>query len=153
VIKIESYFGLYLLRFNKQYHKSILKRKMAQTFVSFPCGFQSGVYCPPKIFTVDPLKGSFVGTAEDHIRHIKVDIDPDLMKYVIGTRGYYFNAITRASGVSYIWYDKNTETIEVHGPIWRLDDAERRLTERMDHIQWANILKTYKIDVWADEAE
>lgn len=128
-------------------------RIMAQTFVSFPCGFQSGIYCPPNIFTVDTTRGSIVGTAEDHIRYVNVDIDPALMKFVIGTCGYYFNAITRASRVFYIWYDKQTNKIEVHGPIWCLDDAERRLKERMDHIAWTNIvneMKQFRKQAWSD---
>ena len=126
---------------------------MALTVTTFMNSFQSGVYNPPAIVSFEN-GANLVGTLEDHRRYINVDINPELMKYVIGTAGYYFNAITRASGVSYIWYDKEASVIEVHGPIWCLDDAERRLKERMDHIEWTNIVnrvKQFQINAWSDD--
>lgn len=126
---------------------------MALTVTTFMNSFQSGVYNPPAIVSFEN-GANLVGTLEDHRRYIDVDIKPELMKFVIGTAGYYFNAITRASGVSYIWYDKETNKIEVHGPIWCLDDAERRLKERMDHIEWTNIVNRvnqFQINAWSDD--
>ena len=117
--------------------------------------FQSGVYNPPKIVTIEYKPDARVlGTVEDHILYVDVDINPELMKFVIGTAGYYFNAITKASGVSYIWYDKATNKIEVHGPMWCLDNAEKRLKDRMDHIEWTNIknsVKQFQRNSWADD--
>ena len=128
---------------------------MSLTVASYVNGFQSGVYNPPTMVTFEHGP-TLICTPEQHVRYVTVDINPELMKFVIGTSGYYFNAITRASGVSYIWFDKQMNRIEVYGPIWCLDNAEKRLTDRMTHIEWVNIgnkVKQFQVSSWSDEAD
>jgi hypothetical protein len=87
-----------------------------------PSGFVSGVYNPPTIAC----------------KFINVSVPHEWMKFVIGRNGYYFNAITRASKTSYIWYHAHIKMIEVRGPMWALVNAERRLVDRMEYIRSRN---------------
>jgi len=120
------------------------------TITHFNNGFQSGVYAPPICCT---FQRDNVIPLEQHCRRVNVTISPTLMKFVIGKQGYYFNAITKASGTNYIWYKKEENIIEVWGPPHKLADAERRLTERMDDIRWKVMCSETAIkpnEKWAD---
>ena len=57
---------------------------------------------------------------------------PSSMGHVIGTQGYFFNIITKHSGASYIWYDEDSNTIEVWGKTSRIvKDAEKKVIKRI----------------------
>lgn len=120
------------------------------TITQFNTGFQSGVYAPPICCTV--RQGSLI-PMEQHCRKVNVTISPSLMKFVIGKQGYYFNAITKASGTNYIWYKKEENVIEVWGPPQNLWDAEKRLKERMNDIEWKWVCSETNIkpnEKWGD---
>ena len=88
--------------------------------------FVSGHYNPQSMMLTE--KASFC-------KNVPISIPVDWMKYVIGKAGYYFNAITYQSGCSYIWFHKDQGVIEVWGYTQNsVDDAERRLIERMNYI-------------------
>ena len=79
-----------------------------------------GIYNPP---------------ATCYYMEVRLTIKPEYMKYVIGSNGKYFNAITKAAGVEYIWYVREKNIIEVWGPIHNLCNAVKRLQDRMELIQ------------------
>lgn len=122
----------------------------AMTFVVFPTPLEIGVFTPPVLLTLDEQK-NVLYKPEEHIREIPVEINPEYMKFVIGTQGYYFNAITKASNTSYIWYDKENAVIKVWGPVGNLDDAEKRLRDRMDDIEWKCLCDSVDTAKWSDE--
>jgi hypothetical protein len=65
---------------------------------------------------------------------MNVSIHPALMKFVIGTNGYYFYAITKASGACYIWYHRHLNMIELWGTPHAIMNAETRLSMRCEYI-------------------
>jgi hypothetical protein len=91
--------------------------------------FTPGLYNPPHLIPYDsriliPISVKFVPITIPHAH----------MKYVIGKNGYYFNAITHASNIAYIWYHSNLGMVELRGPHDNLNEAERRIIARMNHI-------------------
>lgn len=95
-----------------------------------------GIYNPP--------------TVGNKCKKIRLTILPKNIGAVIGKQGYYFNVITYVSNASYIWYDKEKQVIEVWGENDAIiNDAERRLIERMDSVEWMfikNKFDMYKIN-------
>jgi hypothetical protein len=94
--------------------------------------FTSGIYNPPQYHVYDHQQLPLCVT------YIPVNIPSELMKFVIGTNGYYFNAITHASRVAYIWYHTNINVIEIRGVYYCLNDAINRLNQRMQYIYELN---------------
>jgi len=94
--------------------------------------FTSGTYNPPTMVTFLP-NGGFI-PQEKHCIKVPLTIAPTLMKMVIGKDGYYFNGITKASHTDYIWYKKEENVVEVWGSPSNLEDAKKRLTDRMNSI-------------------
>lgn len=122
-----------------------------------------GVYNPPVGIQVCTVQNIPIAQIPISVRYIPVLIPSVYMKYVIGTSGYYFNAITRASKVDYIWYHQESNMIEIRGFEGYMNDAENRLISRMKYIESTvlkNILKTIvpppvsnvqkKTEKWAD---
>lgn len=64
---------------------------------------------------------------------LSMDVIP-LMWKVIGKEGRVFKAITRKSEVKYIWYDKNTNNIEIWGNKMNLMKAEVLLSDRINSV-------------------
>ena len=93
--------------------------------------FSSGVYNPPQYVYLNNAHLMPVS-----VKFVPLTIPHEWMKFVIGTNGYYFNAITHASKVCYIWYHEHIAMIEIRGPWYNLDEAERRLLQRMNHIKF-----------------
>lgn len=92
----------------------------------------SGIYNPPIL--------------GNRCKKISLTILPKNIGAVIGKQGYYFNAITKASNASYIWYNKEEEVIEVWGKNdYIIKDAEQRLVERMDSVEWMFIKNKFDI--------
>jgi hypothetical protein len=55
-------------------------------------------------------------TESDVEGYCEINVPEDLLEnigYVIGKNGYYFKKITEASGVSFIWFNKDNKTIEI----------------------------------------
>tara|TARA_B100000405_G_scaffold162409_1_gene113369 strand:- start:84 stop:389 length:306 start_codon:yes stop_codon:yes gene_type:complete len=69
-----------------------------------------------------------------HYTQVKCNLQDELIRKLIGKNGYYFNIITRASKVNYLWYDNQRKVIEVWGPMNRLADAKTRISERIRKI-------------------
>lgn len=123
-----------------------------------------GVYNPPVGIQVCTDQNIPIAQIPISVRYIPVLIPSIYMKYVIGTSGYYFNAITRASKVDYIWYHQESNMIEIRGFEGYMNDAENRLISRMKYIESTvlkNIFKTIvvpppasnvqkKTEKWAD---
>ena len=86
-----------------------------------------GVYNPPHMNTCQHPPGMTC-------KFMNVSIHPALMKFVIGTKGYYFNAITKASGACYIWYHRHLNMIELWGTPHAITNAETRLSMRCEYI-------------------
>lgn len=104
----------------------------------------SGVYNPPIGIQVSTIHNVPIAQLPISIKYIPVLIPSSYMKFVIGTNGYYFNAITNASNVDYIWYHQESNMIEIRGFDGCIHDAENRLISRMRHIEkkvLQNILK------------
>ena len=71
-----------------------------------------------------------------YYHEIPITVQTDLIKHVIGANGKYFNAITKASGVFYIWFRKERNIIEVWGPsVPSMDSAVKRIFDRMELIK------------------
>ena len=100
---------------------------MNVTYANAPT-FTTGVYNPPKVVMLNNIP------IPTFTRYVKISVSQEHMKYVIGTQGYYFNAITRCSGAMYIWYHKDKGVIEIVGCPGALANAEARLKSRMDDI-------------------
>lgn len=64
---------------------------------------------------------------------LSMDIIPFMWK-VIGKEGRVFKAITKKSNVKYIWYDSNTNVIEIWGNRINLMKAEVLLSERINSL-------------------
>ena len=90
--------------------------------------FTSGVYNPPVSVVVNNVHIPTYST------RVNITVAPEHMKYVIGVKGYYFNAITHCSGALYIWYHKDIGVVEIVGFPGTLADAETRLKSRMSCI-------------------
>lgn len=105
---------------------------MTTTMCYFKKQFNSGIYNPPTMVTFLP-DGGFI-PQEMHCVKIPVTISPTLMKMVIGKDGYYFNGITKASKTEYIWYEKDKNVVEIWGAPSNLEDAKKRLMDRMNLI-------------------
>ena len=101
-----------------------------------------------------------------YYHEIPITIQTDLIKHVIGSNGKYFNAITKASGVFYIWFRKERNIIEVWGPsVPSMDSAVKRIFDRMELVkqrfsisleetEWNIICDTFStknIGSWADD--
>lgn len=69
-----------------------------------------------------------------HYAEIKCDLAKDLVRKLIGKNGYFFNIITKASRVKYLWYDNIRKVIEIWGPMSNLAEAKNRLSDRMQRI-------------------
>lgn len=72
-----------------------------------------------------------------HYSEVKCDLPEDLIKKLIGRNGYYFNVITKVSKVNYLWFDNQRKVIEIWGPMIHLENAKRRLIERMARLATA----------------
>lgn len=66
---------------------------------------------------------------------IDCNIKPENIGKFVGENGRVFNAITRYSGVNYIWIDNERNVIEIWGPESKLVDAKNRLLQRMFKIE------------------
>mgnify|MGYP001365383636 CR=1 FL=1 len=69
-----------------------------------------------------------------HYAEIKCDLTKDLVRKLIGKNGYFFNVITKASKVKYLWYDNLRKVIEIWGPMSCIAEAKNRLSDRMQRI-------------------
>lgn len=90
--------------------------------------FVSGAYNPPTSILVNNVQIPVFS------RNVAITVSPEYMKYVIGTKGSCFTAITKYSGAQYIWYHRDKGVIEVIGLPGALDNAEFRLKVRMAYI-------------------
>uniref|UniRef100_A0A6C0BPG4 Uncharacterized protein n=1 Tax=viral metagenome TaxID=1070528 RepID=A0A6C0BPG4_9ZZZZ len=102
----------------------------------------TGVYNPPVGIQVKSINNVLIANIPIGIKFIPAIIQGDCMKYVIGTNGYYFNGITKASKVDYIWYHKEINMIEIRGFEGYMNDAVARINARMEHIKNAMISKS-----------
>jgi len=66
---------------------------------------------------------------------IDCNVKPENIGRLVGDKGRIFNAITRCSGVNYLWIDNARNVIEIWGPENRLEDAKQRLIERMYKVE------------------
>lgn len=99
-----------------------------------------GVYNPPIGIQVRTFNNIPIAQIPISVKYIPVLIPNAYMKFVIGTNGYYFNAITKASKVDYIWYHQQNNMIEIRGFEGYIIDAENRLISRMKYIE-STVLK------------
>lgn len=69
-----------------------------------------------------------------HYSEVKCDLSDQQIKKLIGKNGYFFNVITKAAKVNYLWFDNQRKVIEIWGPMIHLENARRRLIDRMERI-------------------
>jgi len=69
-----------------------------------------------------------------HYSQVTCDMSDKQIKKLIGKNGFYFNVITKASKVNYLWFDNQRKVIEIWGPMDHLEDAKKRLITRMQDI-------------------
>ena len=127
-----------------------MNQNLSQITIVYNHNYQQGVYTPPTVCT---FQQNNVVPLEQHCLKVNVTISPTLMKFVIGKNGYYFNAITKASGTNYIWYKREEGIIEIWGPPHKLVNAKDRLEKRMKEISWKAICKESEIkpgEKWGD---
>lgn len=111
-----------------------------------------GVYNPPVGIQVCTIQNIPIAHIPISVRYIPALIPSMYMKFVIGTNGYYFNAITRASKVDYIWYHQESNMIEIRGFEGYMTDAENRLISRMKYIE-STVLKNILSNIVLPEAQ
>lgn len=88
-----------------------------------------------------PTEGEFIDVNEEFhstFRKLGEDVmyaprDLNITKQVIGRKGYGFISITEKSGVDFIWYDKDTNTIRIRGPEENLYLAKKMISHRIRH--------------------
>ena len=82
--------------------------------------YTSDVYIPP---------------VNAHYTQVYVDnISSEIMKVVIGKQGKVFKAITHQAQIQYIWYNIENKYIEIWGPEDKVDDAWKRVYDRIRDI-------------------
>ena len=74
-----------------------------------------------------------------HYTEIKCDLEENQIKRLIGRNGFFFNIITKASKVNYLWYDNQRRTIEIWGPMGCLAEAKTRLLDRIERISNSSV--------------
>lgn len=70
-----------------------------------------------------------------HYRHFQAPEDVNTTLKAMGKEGRVFIAITKSAGVKYIWWNKDDNIIEIYGPKNRLEDAEKRVKDRIRWIE------------------
>lgn len=71
-----------------------------------------------------------------HYRHIEAPEDENITLSAMGKGGRAFIGITKSARVKYIWYNKEQNIIEIYGPKDNLQEAEKRLRDR---IKWVKM--------------
>lgn len=84
--------------------------------------------------THDDTKTSSYNPPNAHYSEVKCDLSQQQIKKLIGKNGYFFNVITKAAKVNYLWFDNQRQVIEIWGPMIHLENAKRRLIDRMEHV-------------------
>lgn len=82
----------------------------------------------------DTPRASSYNPPNTHYSEVKCDLSDQQIKKLIGKNGYFFNVITKAAKVNYLWFDNQRKVIEIWGPMIHLENAKRRLIDRMDRI-------------------
>jgi hypothetical protein len=91
-------------------------------------------------------------TESDIEGYSELPVPSDLIQnigYIIGKDGYYFKKITEASGVSFIWFNKTTQKIEIcctdtpydhaHNDFFYPDDIVGTTPEIVDEVLVENV--------------
>lgn len=86
------------------------------------------------------LPGYYNPPANTFFTQVPITVEPELMGFVMGKQGAVFKAITHQCRLHYIWFAKERGMVEIWGPEWGLQEAVKRLTERMDLIKNQRII-------------
>lgn len=81
-----------------------------------------------------------------HYRHIRMNKQLDPLR-IMGKEGHVFKKITEKSGVDYIWWNKETNVIEIWGPHHRLMYADSLINSRIRFIENRKSVKS----IWSVE--
>mmetsp|Transcript_84977 Transcript_84977/g.160137 ORF Transcript_84977/g.160137 Transcript_84977/m.160137 type:complete len:188 (-) Transcript_84977:1561-2124(-) len=63
--------------------------------------------------------------------NLDAEFEEDVMKQVVGRKGFYFSQITEETGVKYIWWKKDQKIVEIWGPEDRLPLAASAIQQRI----------------------
>jgi len=70
-----------------------------------------------------------------HYSHINVaNIDDAVLDDIMGYKGAYFKAFTSTMHLKYVWWNKETQVIELWGPFNRMSAAHEAMQTRIDDI-------------------
>tara|TARA_Y100000389_G_scaffold80764_1_gene77382 strand:+ start:771 stop:1040 length:270 start_codon:yes stop_codon:yes gene_type:complete len=69
-----------------------------------------------------------------HYRQLDIEIDSNIIGYIIGNNGTHFKRITNITGVDYIWWEDSIKKIEIWGAENRLDYACKILKDHCNYI-------------------
>lgn len=89
----------------------------------------------PVICFHEQTPGVYNPPINTYYSELPVTLNKESMRFVIGKDGIAFKAITHQAGVLYLWFNEQKSVIEVWGHYSKLEDAKKRLTERMKLIE------------------
>lgn len=70
-----------------------------------------------------------------HYCHVSVkEYSDDVMDKVMGYKGAYFKAFTEVMKLKYVWWNKETQVIELWGQFKRMKDAREAMVRRIEDI-------------------
>ncbi len=70
-----------------------------------------------------------------HYCHVIVkDYSDDVMDKVMGYKGAYFKAFTEVMKLKYVWWNKDTQVIELWGQFKRMREAREAMVHRIEDV-------------------
>lgn len=70
-----------------------------------------------------------------HYCHVSVkDYSDDVMDKVMGYKGAYFKAFTEVMKLKYVWWNKETQVIELWGQFKRMKEAREAMVHRIEDV-------------------
>lgn len=70
-----------------------------------------------------------------HYCHVSVkEYSDDVMDKVMGYKGAYFKAFTEVMKLKYVWWNKETQVIELWGQFKRMKEAREAMVHRIEDV-------------------
>lgn len=70
-----------------------------------------------------------------HYCHVSVkDYSDDVMDKVMGYKGAYFKAFTEVMKLKYVWWNKETQVIELWGQFKKMKEAREAMVNRIEDV-------------------
>ena len=67
---------------------------------------------------------------------LKLKIDLNLLPLLIGKNGFFFKKIKEETNILYLWYNKDSNLIEIKGDVLNVFNAKKNLIDRMNYLNF-----------------